>query len=84
MNTDGLLIYLCATVDILFLSWDDAEAGAALEVAFGEESLLRSAEAFPTDVPGLVSWADESVVVVHLAVAFAAANRGLVCDFGVS
>lgn len=78
MNTDGLLIYLCATVDILFLSWDDAEAGAALEVAFGEEPLFRAGEAFPADVPGLVGGAEERVVMVHFAVAFAAADRGFV------
>ena len=58
-------------------------AGAAAKTTVGEESLFLSGKALPADIAAFVVRCDESVVMVHLTIAFFAANKRFIGRFRV-
>jgi hypothetical protein len=60
---------------VKILSGYVAVAGAALKTAVSKKSFLLPLQALPADIPTHVRRRHKRVVMVHLAVAFFAANR---------
>jgi hypothetical protein len=63
------------------LSWDYAEARAAVKVALGEKSSFLALHAFPADVDLFVGGFDKSVVMLDQTVAHRASDDRFFRDF---